>query len=82
MIPRGFHVDARGGKSSVAPDGSKLEARSYGVKVGYWPCFRAPYIEIAWDTRRYAAWYGYAGYEAAEAAGTVSPGQRVGVCSL
>jgi hypothetical protein len=79
---RSFHVDSRAGKKSVAPDGSKLAARSFGVKFGYWPCFRAPFIEIAIDKRRYAAWYGYSGYAEAEAAGAVAPGCRVGECEI
>ncbi len=68
---RGFHLDTRAGKQGIAPSGAPLQALSYGVKVGYWPCFRAPYIELAWGAKRHALWYGLSGYDEAARAGVV-----------
>ena len=73
-----FHAAVRDGKTRGKEDGSMLRARSFGVKIGYWPCFRAPFIEIAWNTKRYAMWYGYSGYDEATAAGVFGDAGRYG----
>jgi hypothetical protein len=37
-------------------------AIGYGLKVGYWPCLRAPYIEVAFHRWRLDLWYGLPSY--------------------
>lgn len=39
-------------------DGVRRYAIGYGIKVGYWPCYRAPYVLIAVGRRRLTLWYG------------------------
>lgn len=35
----------------------------YGVRVGYWPCLKAPYIQVAWHRWRLELWYGLPSYQ-------------------
>jgi hypothetical protein len=52
----------REGFSKLSPDGGPLKVRAFGVRIGYWPCLQAPFIEIALGTKRYELWYGLPSY--------------------
>lgn len=66
MGDRKFRYAVREGTSKVFADGVRRTAIGFGVKVGYWPCLRAPYIEIAFGTKRYGWWYGLPTYKQPE----------------
>ena len=55
-----WHV--RDGHTMTASDGSVIRVRSFGVRVGYWPCLRGPYLELSVNTRRLDIWFGLASY--------------------
>ena len=40
-------------------------ALGYGLRVGYWPCLRAPYVQVALHHWRVEVWYGLPSYLAA-----------------
>lgn len=52
-----FHAGHRQGKSV-----GNLTASGYGARVGYWPCLRAPFIEVSIGKHRFAVWYGLPSY--------------------
>jgi hypothetical protein len=35
----------------------------YGLKIGYWPCQRAPFIQLAFHHWRFELWYGLPSYK-------------------
>lgn len=37
-------------------------AQSFGARVGYWPCLRAPFISLYFGSRVFEAWVGYPSY--------------------
>lgn len=47
-------------RTKTSPAGK--HALGFGVRVGYWPCLRAPYVQLAFGSRRYALWYGDPSY--------------------
>lgn len=40
-----------------------LVTKAFGLAIGYWPCLRAPYIQITVWTRRIEFWYGHPSYK-------------------
>lgn len=34
----------------------------FGLKVGYWPCLRAPFVAIYAGSHIFEVWYGHASY--------------------
>lgn len=62
MSERKLRFDARDGVQKILPDRGLQKARGFGIKIGYWPCLYAPFIEIAFNTKRYAIWYGLPSY--------------------
>lgn len=52
----------RPGRTRLGPDERPLTVRAIGVKFGYWPCLRAPFVELAFGRRRYEIWYGLPSY--------------------
>lgn len=38
-------------------------ATGYGLRVGYWPCLRAPYMQLAFGRRRLDVWFGDPSYK-------------------
>jgi hypothetical protein len=57
-----FRTAIRAGKRS--PEGRY--ALAYGLRIGYWPCLRAPYVQLAFHRWRIEAWYGLPSYLAQE----------------
>lgn len=55
---RRFRVGARPNKKKVYPDGTVQHAVGFGIAVGYWPCMKGPYIEIAIGSKRFSVWHG------------------------
>lgn len=50
----------------IANDRSADRQRSslgFGFRFGYWPCLRAPYLQLALGTRRVDIWYGDPSYK-------------------
>ena len=35
-----------------------------GMRVGYWPCLNAPYIQVAWGYYTLEVWHGFPSYKA------------------
>jgi hypothetical protein len=54
QAPRRFHAAIRVGKRS--PLGKYV--LGYGLRVGYWPCLKAPYVQIAFHRWRVEIWHG------------------------
>jgi hypothetical protein len=53
-----FHGAVRTGKAS--PEGRY--ALAYGLRFGYWPCLRAPYVQVAVHHWRLEIWFGLPSY--------------------
>lgn len=34
-----------------------------GMRVGYWPCLKAPFVQLALGTFLFDVWFGYSSYE-------------------
>jgi hypothetical protein len=45
------------------PDGANQLA--LGLRVGYWPCLRGPYVQVVFACWRFEAWFGLPGYSTA-----------------
>jgi hypothetical protein len=45
------------------PHGEAGSALNYGLRVGYWPCLRAPFIQIAIHKWLVELWFGYPSYK-------------------
>ncbi len=43
-----------------------LEYVSFGVRLGYWPCLKAPYLQIVFAGWRCDFWYGLPSYRYGE----------------
>jgi hypothetical protein len=43
--------------------GEAGSALNYGLRVGYWPCLRAPFIQIAFHKWLVELWFGYPSYK-------------------
>lgn len=61
---RRFRRAVRPATSKVQPNGDVLTVCAYGLRIGYWPCLKAPFIEIALHHRRYQLWHGLPSYKA------------------
>lgn len=35
-----------------------MQVLGYGFRFGYWPCYKAPFIEVALHKSRYQLWWG------------------------
>ena len=35
---------------------------AYGLRLGYWPCLKAPYIQVAFHRWRFELWFGLPSY--------------------
>jgi hypothetical protein len=42
-------------------------ATAYGLRIGYWPCLRAPYLQIAFHRWRIEVWHGLPSYRGEDA---------------
>lgn len=60
---RRLRFAVRSATSKQAPDGTTLTVQAYGLRVGYWPCLQAPFIELAFHKKRYEVWYGLRSYQ-------------------
>ena len=60
---RRLRWSARPGTEKRGEDGRVLAVRAFGVKLGYWPCLKAPFVEVAFGRRRYDLWYGLPSYK-------------------
>lgn len=58
---RGFRFLHR--RSKTAP-GTQRHAVAFGIKAGYWPCHKGPFITIEFATHRIDMWYGTPSFEA------------------
>jgi hypothetical protein len=59
---RGFHRQRNRLKRSPAG----RQSVAFGVRIGYWPCLNAPFIEITWGGWARAFWWGLASTSARE----------------
>lgn len=48
-------------KTPLSP--ASKPVRAFGVKVGYWPCLRGPFVQVTIWTRNYQIWYGLPSYQ-------------------
>jgi hypothetical protein len=62
-MSRRLRWSARDGTTKTTAEGIR-RVRAFGVRVGYWPCLQAPFVEVAFNTRRYELWYGLPSYKA------------------
>lgn len=53
---RAWHVEAKRNKTS--PSGSV--AVGFGVRVGFWPCLKAPFLQVEVFRWHVSVWHGYA----------------------
>lgn len=44
-------------RSNTAPD-SGNHAQSIGLRMGYWPCHKGPFVSVEFLTHRWDIWYG------------------------
>ncbi len=58
MTGRGFRFSCRAATRS--PEGRPVLA--FGLRVGYWPCLRAPFLELAVGRWRLDFWHGLPSY--------------------
>ena len=56
---RTFHTAVR--ETSKKPNGPHVQ--QLGVRVGYWPCLRAPFVQVAFGHFMYELWYGEPSYK-------------------
>jgi hypothetical protein len=56
-----FRAAIRAGKRNAAGK----YALGYGLRVGYWPCLEAPYVQVAFHRWRIEAWFGLPSYSTA-----------------
>lgn len=47
-------------RSKTSPGGSHVQA--IGLKVGYWPCLRAPFVSLCVGSRIIDLWWGLPSY--------------------
>jgi hypothetical protein len=47
-------------RTKVSPGGK--HALGFGLRVGYWPCLRAPYVQLSFGSRRLDIWHGDPSY--------------------
>ncbi len=52
----------RGGWSPNTKSPAGRPSWGFGLRVGYWPCLRGPYLQIALGTRRLDVWHGLPSY--------------------
>lgn len=43
-------------RTRQSPEGEL--ALEFGLKIGYWPCLKGPFVSIAFGYRRLDLWYG------------------------
>lgn len=48
-------------RTKQRPEDGKY-AQSFGARVGYWPCLRAPFVSIYAGSRVFEVWVGWASY--------------------
>jgi hypothetical protein len=53
-----FHAAVRVGKRNAEGH----YALAYGLRLGYWPCLKAPYIQVAFHRWRIEVWLGLPSY--------------------
>jgi hypothetical protein len=54
-----FHWQCR--LTDTSPDGHHIIM--YGIRVGYWPCLHAPFLQIALGIHILECWYGLPSYK-------------------
>lgn len=50
-------------RRSATKPGTERHAQTIGLRVGYWPCLRAPFITIDFGSHRLDIWHGLPGYK-------------------
>lgn len=48
-------------RTNVRPSDGK-HAQSFGARVGYWPCLRAPFVSFYVGSRVFEVWIGWGSY--------------------
>lgn len=48
-------------RTTQSPEGTHVIR--YGVCFGYWPCLRAPFIQLSFGTRTIEVWHGLPSYQ-------------------
>lgn len=51
-------------RTKRSPQGT--HAHGYGLRVGYWPCLKAPYVQVALAIWRLDVWHGLPSYRTEE----------------
>jgi hypothetical protein len=46
-------------RTKRSPEGR--HAHGYGLRIGYWPCVKGPYLQVAFAIWRADLWHGLAG---------------------
>jgi hypothetical protein len=49
-------------RSKTRPDDQR-HAQTLGLRLGYWPCLRAPYVSVEVGSHRWDLWWGLPSYE-------------------
>lgn len=60
MITKSWHIQHRRSKQSP----QNRHAQSFGVRVGYWPCLKAPFVSLDIASHRWDIWHGLPSYVA------------------
>lgn len=47
-------------RNRQSPEGRT--ALGFGIRIGYWPCLKAPYVQIAFALWRLDLWHGLPSY--------------------
>jgi hypothetical protein len=53
---RGVRLRFRIRENERSPEGQPVIA--FGVRIGYWPCVIAPFVQVAAFAWRFEVWYG------------------------
>jgi hypothetical protein len=61
MSGRAFRLHGQHRRSKQSPTGR--HAQSLGIRVGYWPCLRAPFIALDLGSHRFDLWFGLPSYK-------------------
>jgi hypothetical protein len=51
-------------RTKRSPQGT--HALGFGIRLGYWPCLRAPYVQFAFAIWRLDVWHGLPSYRGSE----------------
>ena len=63
-VKRAFHCHTRPSPANK----SGFQVIYFGARIGWYPCLKGPFIQLAFFKKRFEVWYGLPSYQHAEVA--------------